>query len=163
MTKYFCSRQSYWPAGENVVEIAAGGLEYSNPDMLSDLPDHTYGKLGDMLETMDPREALEAAIAIRDEWNRRGGNARIEVGFTHGCTIPFEEHPTDKQLQEWAEAAWAETPKCAKCGDPLPGEDWYYIPEIGVEDLWFCSEYCADEYFFREYLDSVAEKEVHLL
>ena len=157
MTKWFVSRQKYWHSGDCVVEIAAGGLEYSNPDMLSDLPDHTYGKLGDMLETMDPREALAAAIAIRDEWRQHTDEpVRIETGFTHGCTIPFEEEPTDEQLHKWAEKAWENTLKCDSCGDALPEKDYYIVPEWG-DDLRYCQEYCADSAY------QTAQKEVHLL
>ena len=38
--KYFVSRQSYWGEEEPlVVEIAHGGLDYANADMLSDGPE----------------------------------------------------------------------------------------------------------------------------
>lgn len=161
--KYFLSRQCYWPTGDCVVEIAGGGVDYANPDMLADTPDYRYNKLGDMLETQDPREALQAAIAIRDEWRKHTDEpVRIECGFTHGFTMPFEEEPTDEELHAWAKKAWENTPKCAKCGDPLEEDDWFYIPELG-EEVKLCSSYCADKYFYGEYLDSVAEKEVHLL
>ena len=141
--KYFLSRQRYWMAGERVVEIAAGGLDYSGPDMLSD-PDGIYGPLGDMLETNDPREALGAAILIRDEWNRHlesGHQCHIEAGYNLDMIMPTEE-PTDEQLWEWAQAEWEAAPKCHWCGeaaDELP----YHIPEFG-DDVRFCSEQCAD-------------------
>lgn len=147
--KYFVSRQAYWPTGELVVEIAEGGCEYSNPDMLSD-PDNIYGPLGDMLETQDPREALEAAFRIRDKWNQElrescadNGACRIEAGFTHGMTMPFESYPADEELKKWAQETWEATPKC-DCGEPLPEHPYKLcFPYEGDEE--FCSEYCADE------------------
>lgn len=141
---FFVSRQHYWGVEDPlVVEIAAGGCEYSNPGMLSD-PNNIYGPLGDMLETNDPREALEAAIAIRDEWQKHTDEpVRIEAGFTHGCTIPFEEHPTDEQLKEWAEEEWEATPKCP-CGEPLPERGQIALLFPYEDEGPFCSEYCAE-------------------
>lgn len=92
--KYFVSRQMYWPFGDKVIEIAEGGVDYANPDMLV----VGFPELGEGVEYDDPREALEAAFRIRDAWP----GSRIEVGCTHGYTMPFEEHPSDEELREWA-------------------------------------------------------------
>ena len=97
MTKYFVSRQMYWPTGERVVEIAVGGVEYANPDML--VPWYP----GEGVEYETPRKALEAALSIRGAWSRDDGPCRVEVGCTHGFTMPFEEHPTDEELWRWVE------------------------------------------------------------
>jgi len=137
-----------------VVEIAGGGLDYANPDMLSDT-DNTYGSLGDMLETNDPREALEAAFAVRDRWNEilaleEGGrgkrHARIETGYTGGYTMPFEHYPTDKELRAWAEVEWEGAPKCEQCGKPLPERRDRVSLSFPYEDEGeFCSLYCAEQ------------------
>ena len=156
---YFVSRQRYWSTGENVVEIAAGGLDHSGPDMLSD-HFNIYARLGSGLETDDPREALRAAVAIRDEWNRQLEAAyaadecslsdpiscRIEVGYNLDMITPAEE-PTDEQLQEWAQQEWDSLPTCYWCGER--GDLPYYIPEIG-EEVRFCSSACADECWAKE-------------
>ncbi len=175
---YFVSRQHYWGVEDPlVVEIAVGGLDYANPDMLSD-PNNIYGPLGDMLETNDPREALEAAVRIRDKWQqlldieqsvsmpRRHQPrevVRIEAGFTHGCTIPFEEHPTDDELRQWAEEEWEATPKCAywHCDEPLPERerDQYMLMFPFDSEDRYCSECCADEAWQELTADLMEESE----
>lgn len=138
---YFVSRQSYWPSGDLVVEIAAGGLEYSNPDMLVE----KYPELGEGKEYTDPREAVKAALAIRDAWNKDSDEpCRIETGFTYGMTWPFEECPSDENLVKWAEEAWDRVPKCPSCEQPLPSNerDRYWHDLSGDE---FCSSKCVEE------------------
>ena len=64
---YFVSRQCYWgvePDEQNVVEIASGGRDYSNPDMLVE----KYA--GEGQEYSDPREALEVALSIAKQWKQ---------------------------------------------------------------------------------------------
>lgn len=159
---FFVSRQRYWPDGDLVVEIASGGVEYSNPDMLVE----KYGKLGEGLETNDPREALEAAIAVRDAWNAdlkavyeeieaptaRDPNffySRVEIGYTMGMTMPFESYPSDDDLREWAEKAWENTPKCDQCGEPLPEEPDRYVL-YDYPDFLFCSDNCASVFYWAD-------------
>ena len=101
-----------------VVEIVAGGIDHSGPDMLSD-PDNIYRILGDTLETDDPREALRVAFAVRDEWNRRLKESYVtgecslndpivchaEAGHNLDVVMACEE-PTDELLHEWAQTEW---------------------------------------------------------
>ncbi len=134
--RWYVSRQSYWHSGDSVIEIAYGGLDYANPDMLAD-PDGTYqGLVG---EYGDPRGALKAAFRIRELW----GEGRIEVGCTSGFTAPFEEHPSDEWLKEWAEREYDALPKCDFCGSILPDVPWMYYD---YDELGFCTEYCADAF-----------------
>ena len=141
--KYFVSRQHQWMTGNLVVEIAAGGLDYSGPDMLSD-PNNVYGPLGNMLETSDPREALKAAFAIRETWHEElraaacNDEIHIEAGYNLDIITPTEE-PTDEQLWEWAQAEWDAIPKCAQCGQVAEVRD--------AEEEWFCTERCMDNYY----------------
>lgn len=145
MDKWFVSRQCYWGVEEGedlVVEIAYGGTDYANPDMLSD-PGGIYGKLGSCKEYSDPREALTAALAVREEWQKQEKDTiRIEHGYTGGMTMPFMSFPDDEELKKWAADEWEKLPKCDICGevrhetyrlceDPLAGE--------------FCSELCAEK------------------
>ena len=96
---FFVSRQSYWPDGQLTVEIAGGGLDYANPDMLVE----EYKHLGEGKEFDDPVEATEAAIEIARAWRRDAPGKCIGVasGYTGGCTIPFEPS-TQKDLLKWA-------------------------------------------------------------
>lgn len=165
MPQYFVSRQRYWHGGDQVVEIAEGGLQYANPDMLTD-GKGIYRKLGSRCVYDDPTEALDAAIRVRDEWLKHTDEpVRIEAGFTWGFTCPFNEHPSDEALREWAaevkQKLHDDAPKCEMCGDPIFTEDWWYIPALGT-DIRFCSEYCCDRYYYEDHLDSVANEQVTL-
>ena len=50
---YVVTRQIQWPEGKHVVEISAGGFDYTNPDALVAKYPGEFG------EFCDPREALK--------------------------------------------------------------------------------------------------------
>jgi len=142
---YYVSRQLYWPDGDPVVEIAAGGLDYANPDMLC------AQFAGEGETYVDPRDALEAAISIREAWKTfehgRGSKVnpdeiRIECGFTGGYTLPFASYETDAELRAWAEKETESLPRCDWCGEIIEGESYWYE---SFDDEEFCSEFCAEE------------------
>lgn len=137
---YFVSRQSYWPDGDLVVEIACGGTDYANPDMLVE----KWANLGEGKDYDDPREALKAARAIRDAWNEviEGKKARVEVGWTMGFTIPFQNEPTEGQLDEWANREYYNLPRCGGCGEIMPSDrgEWCWHP-LSTDQ--FCSQSCC--------------------
>lgn len=145
MNKYFVSRQQYWSEEDShIVEIASGGLDYANADMLV----AKYGHLGEGREYTDPREAAKAAIEIQAAWKRDSGlDVAIGAGFTGGFSMPFDPQ-SPEEIEAWAEKAYEKLPKCAHCGE-LMGKDKYGDPSIGEYDC--CSEYCAEmRYFSRE-------------
>lgn len=135
--KWFVSRQSYWPDGELVVEIAGGGRDYANPDML--FPQ--WVRLGEGQEFSDPREAATSAITIAQAWRHADPDAEITVrhGTTCGFTVPFEES-SDEEVLAWAEHLYQTLPKCDRCGDVLH-EVWRLHDDL--EEYVFCSETCA--------------------
>lgn len=146
MDKWFVSRQHYWGVEEGedlVVEIAYGGVDYANPDMLSD-PGNVYYKLGSGQEYTDPREALAAALAVREEWRKRmpEDTIRIETGCTSGNTIPFMGFPDDDDLKKWADDSWETLPKCDVCGGVR--HETYHLAEDPFGSA-FCSENCANK------------------
>lgn len=135
--KFFVSRQCYWPDGTNMVEIAKGGLDYANADML--VPKFT--QLGEGKEFNDPREAVEAALQVRDAWKQVAeDDVLVDMGFTHGFTIPFDGSD-DETLRKAAEALYEKLPKCAHCGELL-GKQRYGCHDLNEFDC--CSEYCAE-------------------
>lgn len=169
---WFVSRQMYWgvdPEDANVVEIAAGGRDYANPDMLCAKYD------GEGKEYEDPREAAEAALEIAKLWRRDAPDNIISVayGSTGGFTLPFEperddtyfdaekgvevideEHTAEKKLRQWAEETYDKLPKCDLCGKLLPEE--YFIDESG--EFKFCREYCAENWAARQQAEELEEE-----
>lgn len=135
---FFLSRQSYWPTGDYVVEIAGGGLDYANADMLVEV----YPNLGEGQEYTDPREAVKAALSIRDAWALDTADpVRVECGYTGGWTVPFEEEPTDDELKEWAKKQLDALEKCGECGEILGDEKFFHALDPEAR---FCSMNCAD-------------------
>lgn len=144
---YFVSRQCYWPEGREVVEIASGGLDYANPDMLSP----QFRREGEGQEYQDPREAVEAALAVRKAWAQSQGKDirafRIAHGATGGFTLPFDPC-TVKEALHWAETVYQGLPKCAECGEILGKEK--YTHDYACDGESFCREYCAEKNYGRQ-------------
>jgi len=134
---YTVTRQLQWPEGRSVVEVSAGGPDYTNPDAL-------VARYPGEFETFaDPREAVKVAIAICRAWRKDGEKrASVGVGATGGMTMPFEPC-TFKEARAWAERKYAKLPKCARCGAILGAT--VYVPIDVDSDFKFCSEYCAEE------------------
>ena len=128
------TRQRQWPEGTPVVEVSAGGIDYTNPDAL------VQRYAGEFETFDDPRKAVAVAIAICKSWRKDGERrARIGHGATGGMTMPFDPC-TFAQAMAWAERKYAELPLCDRCGAVL-GDTTYSNGDL---DLKFCSEYCAE-------------------
>jgi hypothetical protein len=98
MDRFFVSRQLYWHTGDKVVEVAGGGADYCNPDMLCE----KWANLGEGCEFDSPVDAVEAAICVRDAWKETGVDCRVELVYTGGYTMYGDENPTDLRLRRWA-------------------------------------------------------------
>jgi hypothetical protein len=143
---YYVSRQHYYYSGENVVEIEPGGLDYSGPDML------TTKYPGEGVEFDDPRDAVEAAIRIRDSWRADAGET-VHISYgqtTGGMGMEHESDDTDNDeaARDWARRRWDEVPKCDRCGEALPTRRdgkpiFYYNLDLGEDSGRFCSEVCC--------------------
>jgi hypothetical protein len=133
---YFVSRQHYWPDGNFIVEVASGGLDYANPDMLV----AKYPRLGEGETYDDPREAVQAAIAVARAWRLDSGKKiAIGTGCTMGFTMPFEAS-SQKAAIAWAERVYEKLPKCDGCQGLMGKEKWSADDWSGEE---FCSDRCA--------------------
>jgi hypothetical protein len=148
--KFFVSRQQYWgvePEEGTIVEVCTGGSDYANADMLCP----KWRSLGEGRGFKDPREAIEAAITIKDAWIQAGEeNAKVGYGSTGGFTLPFEGKE-DEDCRAWAEKVYAKLPKCQACGE-LRGEerecfgnDYSTHMNDKGERYPFCSQYCAEK------------------
>lgn len=139
------TRQLQWPEGDHVVEISYGGLEYINPDMLME----KYAGEGETYD--DPRDAVEAAIEIAQEWQQDTPNKSILIGYgsTGGMTLPLEgeelSEDTFTELRRWAAEAYEKLSKCSQCGEILPAKNnrWKNWELLWGEE--FCSEYCIEQ------------------
>jgi len=136
------TRQVNTYTGDQVVEISDGSLDYSNPGALC----KRYPGEFDSFD--DPREAVETAIKIAKAWQADKPEETILIasGGTGGCTMFFEGEPltdeTFEGLQEQAEKAWEELPKCSRCGEVMGKEKWTHPDMFSEEE--YCSENCAD-------------------
>lgn len=144
------TRQSQWPEGTRIVEISAGGLDYTNPDALAQRYD------GEFEEFADPREAVTQAIDIARRWSSETALViAIGHGATAGFTLPFEMsariYPTGhttglRLLREWSAKAWENVPKCDECGKALPDDERRVFLLIDFDEK-FDSEHCAERYW----------------
>lgn len=148
--EWVVTRQCYWPDGRNIVEIALGGHDYSNPNMLC----RKYPGEGETYT--DPREAVKVALEIRDAWRKAGTpDAEIAHGYTGGDTLPFEAC-TEEEAKEWADEWYEKLEKCARCSNVL-GRERYGDPESGEYDC--CSEWCAETLYWPKAVDESMEED----
>jgi hypothetical protein len=140
--KFFVSRQRYWGVEDDsahVVEVAMGGLDYANPDMLS----VAFKKLGEGKEYNDPKEAVEAAIAVCDAWRASGEpHAAVALGATGGNTLPFEPQDYDT-IRHKAQQLYDKLPKCTQCNEVLGKNTFTH--DFAVDEEEYCSERCAEK------------------
>jgi len=133
---YTVTRQHQWPDGGRLVEISAGGFDYTNPDALV----ATFANLGEGETFISPVKAVEAAIAVCEAWRADGcPEAQISHGATGGMTMPFDPC-TYEEARAWAEKREALMTRCDHCGELL-GRDRYIA--MGLDDFVFCGESCA--------------------
>lgn len=140
---YYVSRQMYYYSGENVVEIADGGLDYAGCDMLS-------GNFEGEGEYTDPREAVDGAMKVLRRWQKESpeDNSQLAYGHSLGMGLEFEPSELDEVLA-WAQKEWDSLPKCDRCGEVI--EDEYVLDNY---DMTFCSEKCAEATWWEnEYAD----------
>lgn len=137
--KLYVSRQRHWPDGDLTVEIVKGGLNYANPGHL----EIKWSSIGEGEEFTDPREAVQAAINIANEWRKIEKENEIEITFgsTGGMSIPLPAY-SDEELIKIAEEEYEKLPKCAKCGELFENEK-YRLEFSGDE---FCTEYCTESF-----------------
>ena len=134
---YTVTRQHQWPGGDYVVEVSAGGQDYTNPDAL--VP--KFARLGEGETFLAPVAAVEAAIAICRAWRKDGApRAKGAYGTTGGMTMPFDTC-TYEEARVWAAKREAALPRCDRCGELLP-ERYFTVPCL--DDERFCSTNCAE-------------------
>jgi hypothetical protein len=168
--KTFVSRQCYYYSGDYCVEIQLGGRDCAGPDMLVE----KYRSLGEGKEFDDVREATEAAIKIRDVWQKHLDAPQLEdeakkviigMGNSMGMGVGVEED-TDKNLRARAQKIFDKMPKCDECGGFRGTESFGHDFSLTVNDKEdrypFCSEGCCDKNFHKMCLDDCNEGVHHI-
>lgn len=154
MSRYFVSRQMVWPEGTPVVEIAAC-LDMAGPDMLVE----HFKSAGEGREFDDPREAVQAAIHVRDLWWAAArehltfeGWEKVEVRLQRSFLIQEVDKLDDAALLVWADERFEKIRKCAECGDPIYDDKKAFYPEgcHGDEAFLCCREYCAENHNLQD-------------
>ena len=148
---YTVTRQHQWPDGGHLVEISAGGFDYTNPNALVD----KFADLGEGETFVSPVKAVEAAIAVCEAW-RAAGCPEAEVGYgaTGGMTMPFDPC-TYEEARAWAAEREASLPRCDGCGELL-GKERYTIPEL--DDQTFCGESCGER-AWQDHCEQLSESD----
>ena len=150
---YTVTRQNQWPEGAFVVEVSAGGIDYTNPDAL------TARYAGEFETYQDAREAIETAIDIAETWQQDILNARrldtvfLGFGATGGFTMPFDTLPltpaVKRYLRNVARHRYDAAPKCDGCGEILPENGKRYSLIDDHDSAEYCSEACAEKAFYQ--------------
>lgn len=147
MREFYVSRQSYWHEdGAYAVEIARE-LDYSGPGALG----AKYP--GEGCEYLDPREAAQAAISVREAWladlaakhDSRDGAMR-EVALTlamNDLVYPVTDDGLEPaELIEWADKRAESMAHCEHCGLPCESDGY---SDYG-EPFSACDSDCAERY-----------------
>ncbi|WP_333641766.1 hypothetical protein [Mesotoga prima] len=135
---YYVNCQHQFYSGRYIVEIAYPGIDYAGSDMLAtDYPGEG--------EYDDPREALDAAIKVREALQADHPDEEIGIAFGHFEMVEGEPQDLEELKKEIMEH-YASLPKCDRCGKLRDDKEFFVIygdPDYGK----FCSEFCAEEAF----------------
>jgi hypothetical protein len=155
--KYHITRQHYWYSGDYAVEVSRG-RDSCGPDAL--MPVWEAESWYD-----SPKEAVEAALHIRDWWlelwNKESTGEEcpdIVVTFSNTGLHGFEgEAMTDQELMSWAAREYESLVKCDHCGELVSKNDKYTIDDFDGD--FFCSQNCAENAYWElnNQLDEEAE------
>lgn len=136
--KYFVNCQHQYYSGNYLVEIAYPDRDSIGSDMLAT----NYADEG---EYSDPREALEAAIKVREMLQADHPNETVGIAFGHFDMVEGEAQDME-ELKAEIEKHYESLPKCDHCGKMRDDKEFFVIygdPDYGK----FCSESCAEEAF----------------
>lgn len=147
--QFTVTRQRQWPEGNLVVEISKGGMDYVNPGMLVE----KFARLGEGESFLGMTPAVEAGIAVYKAWKERCPDEElgIAVGFTHGCTLPFDGEEltieVEEALRAEAKSYDERLPKCANCGEILSADERERYGDYHAGEFDCCSESCAEKHY----------------
>lgn len=154
--EYHVTRQIYYYSGEYAVEISRG-RDGCGPDAL--MPHwEAEGYY------TDPREAAEAAIKVHQLWfdlwcKERTGDEDTQIIVTvsntgfHGIE---GEDMSYEEIRKWAQQEYSNLVKCEQCGELVTDKEHYTME--GEEDVFYCSENCAENAYW-EWMNEITQEE----
>lgn len=143
---WITARTTPWPDGERCVEIATD-VDHLDPSLFWEERGSEYDKLTD--EYDDPREAVEAALRMRDLWAAETGEV-VLVGLSNPFYSVAHSEKTDEEMRAWGEKAYEQIPRCAHCGNTCFDQ---YADDVTGETFHACNEYHAECYMYEQYGD----------
>ena len=138
-TRWYTARTRPWPDAIPTVQVA-DDYEKFDPGLLADGwgDDRSeYARLTD--EYDDPRDAVAAAVQMRDLWQTELGASEVVVlSIAPGPEwVPSES--SEEDLAAWSERIWDSLPVCEHCGHKGSMSKYEYD---GL-DLYACDEHHA--------------------
>ena len=111
--------------------------------------------MGDAIKVVSPRDAILAALSLKDSWAKEGVNKIHVVVVDKDGKDLFKTKKTIK-LWNWADDESKNLERCKECGRILP-EEVYSVkfPNCG----WYCSKSCADKNLVAQSMDNNEETE----
>ena len=156
---YFVNRQNYYYSQQLTVEIVPAGCDYAGADML-----HPVYKW-EGVDHDDPLEAVRSAAMVYVQWKQDEPGAEIVFAVGDGGGLGFElEGESFVDVVKWALLEHRGLPQCDQCHEIAhEGSEWW--SERGDTMGYFCSQNCADNYYWaeQEYLISEAKRQVEHL
>lgn len=125
--EWVVARTTPWPDGERCVEIASDP-DSLDPSLLWEDARTTYSSLAGPHDDM--REAVEAAIRMRDEWQSESGET-VVIGWASSLYPVTASPRSDEELRKAAEDWYAALPCCEYCGEKLVGTTTTYLDTWG--------------------------------
>ncbi len=153
---WIVSRCEPWPSGEQCVEIATD-VDHLDPSLFWERDGSDYDRL--CIEWSDPRDAVDAAIKVRDLWVAESGKP---VKIDHANPVFYGmDGKTDAELRAWAIKTYDEMPRCVHCSNVcqevgMPGN---YEDDVTGESFHACCDWHAELYLYAEHCHSEIEEE----
>lgn len=138
---FFVSRQRYYEDNILAFEIAIGGTKFAGKDVLP------IKFAGECKNLVSPIDAVNVAIRVIDEWHTANHYEPKHIALVNRDGKGSKEYfdPFNKrdvaQLEKWAQAVFAQMPKCANCGRCIGNTVKAYQMDEMPNKV-FCQEIC---------------------
>lgn len=158
MSEWIVSRSTPWPDGTPTVEIATD-VDHLDPSLFWEEKGTAYDDLT-ARGYEDPREAVRAAIRVRNMWQEKRAKEGLGDEVVIGWANPFyptsADPKTDEELVSRANELWEAMPVCQHCGVKGVMSEYH-------DDAWgafhACDDGCATLFVWSLQEDDTEEAE----